>query len=49
MINKRQIFKFYFQILKQQQEGLQHLIDIIKEDATDLQLIEQGISKSPAR
>ncbi|XP_059154132.1 nucleoporin p54-like [Physella acuta] len=36
-------------ILKQQQEGLQHLIDIIKEDAADLQLIEQGISKSPAR
>ncbi|KAH9496040.1 Nuclear pore complex protein Nup54 [Bulinus truncatus] len=36
-------------ILKQQQEGLQHLIDIIKDDSADLQLIEQGISKSPAR
>jgi len=34
------------QILKQQQEGLQHLINIIKEDATDLQLIEQGIAKT---
>ncbi|CAL1539358.1 unnamed protein product [Lymnaea stagnalis] len=28
---------------------LQYLIEIIKEDATDLQLIEQGISKTPAR
>ncbi|XP_005112153.1 nucleoporin p54 isoform X2 [Aplysia californica] len=37
------------QILKQQQEGLQHLINIIKEDATDLQLIEQGISKTQSR
>ena len=37
---------FFFQILKQQQEGLQHLINIIKEDATDLQLIEQGIAKT---
>ncbi|KAK3798088.1 hypothetical protein RRG08_034644 [Elysia crispata] len=36
-------------ILKQQQEGLQHLIDIIKEDAADLQLIEQGIAKSQPR
>lgn len=34
------------QILKQQQEGLQHLINIIKEDAADLQLIEQGIAKT---
>ncbi|RUS82171.1 hypothetical protein EGW08_010053 [Elysia chlorotica] len=36
-------------ILKQQQEGLQHLIDIIKEDAADIQLIEQGIAKSQPR
>ncbi|KAK6976785.1 nucleoporin p54 [Biomphalaria glabrata] len=36
-------------MLKQQQDGIQHLIEIIKEDAADLQLIEQGISKSPAR
>jgi len=34
------------QILKQQQEGLQHLINIIKEDAADLQLIEQGIARA---
>lgn len=34
------------QILKQQQEGLQHLISIIKEDAADLQLIEQGMAKT---
>lgn len=36
-------------ILKQQQEGIQHLIDIIKEDAADLQLIEQGIAKTQPR
>ncbi|BFZ05156.1 hypothetical protein BsWGS_08195 [Bradybaena similaris] len=33
-------------ILKQQQDGIQHLIDIVKEDATDMQLIEQGVGKS---
>ena len=33
----------YFQHLKQQQEGLQHLISIIKEDVDDLKLIEQGL------
>ncbi|BFZ15315.1 hypothetical protein BsWGS_18354 [Bradybaena similaris] len=33
-------------ILKQQQDGLQHLIEIIKEDAADIQLIEQGVAKS---
>ncbi|CAG5135324.1 unnamed protein product [Candidula unifasciata] len=33
-------------ILKQQQDGLQHLIEIIKEDAADVHLIEQGLAKS---
>ncbi|XP_064637552.1 nucleoporin p54-like [Lineus longissimus] len=32
------------QHLKQQQEGLQHLINIIKEDLGDLQLVEQGLA-----
>lgn len=31
------------QLLKQQQEGLRHLIQIIKEDGQDLQLIEQNL------
>ena len=33
-----------FQLLKQQQEGLQHLIDIIKEDTQDMNLIDQGLA-----
>ncbi|KAK3099683.1 hypothetical protein FSP39_007976 [Pinctada imbricata] len=31
------------QLLKQQQEGLKHLVDIIKEDSHDLQLIEENL------
>ena len=33
------------QHLKQQQEGLQHLIAIIKDDLDDLQLIEHGLTE----
>ncbi|XP_060083541.1 nuclear pore complex protein Nup54-like [Ylistrum balloti] len=36
------------QLLKQQQEGLRHLIQIIKEDGQDLQLIEQNL-ETPSR
>ncbi|XP_045203679.2 nuclear pore complex protein Nup54-like [Mercenaria mercenaria] len=31
-------------LLKQQQEGLTHLIDIVKEDTQDLNVIEQGLT-----
>lgn len=34
------------QHLKQQQQGLQHLIGIIKDDLEDLRLIEQEMSSS---
>ena len=37
-------FLEYFQLLNQQQEGLQHLIDIVKEDTKDLNLIDQGLA-----
>ncbi|CAH1776827.1 unnamed protein product [Owenia fusiformis] len=37
------------QHLKQQQEGLQYLIEIIKDDFEDLKLIEQGLSESTRR
>ena len=33
------------QHLKQQQEGLQHLISIIKDDLDDLLLIEHGLTE----
>ncbi|XP_033743990.1 nuclear pore complex protein Nup54-like isoform X2 [Pecten maximus] len=36
------------QLLKQQQEGLRHLIQIIKQDGQDLQLIEQNLD-APSR
>ncbi|KAK3576887.1 hypothetical protein CHS0354_012945 [Potamilus streckersoni] len=36
------------QILKQQQEGLHHLIQIIKEDAQDINMIEQSLIDSRA-
>lgn len=35
-----------FQHLKQQQEGLSHLISVIKEDLEDIKLIEHGLSDS---
>ena len=34
----------YFQLLNQQQEGLTHLIDIVKEDMQDLNVIEAGLT-----
>ncbi|XP_061189372.1 nucleoporin p54-like [Saccostrea echinata] len=34
------------QLLKQQQDGLKHLVDIIKEDAQDVQLMEQNLEAS---
>ncbi|ESO89471.1 hypothetical protein LOTGIDRAFT_192964 [Lottia gigantea] len=37
------------QLLKQQQEGLEHLIQIIKDDSQDLDLIEQGLLKKTVR
>ena len=37
---------FFFQLLKQQQEGLKHLVDIIKDDAQDIQLMEQNLEAS---
>jgi len=33
----------FFQHLKQQQDGITHLISIIKEDLDDLKLVEQGL------
>ncbi|XP_078325734.1 nuclear pore complex protein Nup54-like isoform X2 [Crassostrea virginica] len=33
-------------LLKQQQEGLKHLVDIIKDDAQDIQLMEQNLEAS---
>ena len=41
-------FLEYFQLLNQQQEGLQHLIDIVKEDTKDLNLIDQGLADTSA-
>lgn len=35
-------------LLKQQQEGLQHLIDIIKDDTQDMNLIDQGLAEASA-
>lgn len=35
-----------FQHLKQQQEGLSHLISVIKDDLEDIKLIEHGLSDS---
>ncbi|KAL4230131.1 Nuclear pore complex protein Nup54 [Mactra antiquata] len=35
-------------LLKQQQEGLTHLIDIVKDDMQDLNVIEQGLSDPAA-
>jgi len=40
---------FVFQLLKQQQEGLTHLIDIVKEDIQDLNVIEQGLVDTSTR
>lgn len=34
-------------LLKQQQEGLKHLVNIIKEDAQDIQLMEMNLEASP--
>lgn len=36
----------YFQHLKQQQDGLSHLISVIKDDLEDIKLIEHGLSDS---
>lgn len=36
----------HFQHLKQQQEGLSHLISVIKDDLEDIKLIEHGLSDS---
>lgn len=36
----------YLQHLKQQQEGLSHLISIIKDDLEDIKLIEHGLNES---
>lgn len=36
----------FFQHLKQQQEGLSHLISVIKDDLEDIKLIEHGLSDS---
>lgn len=35
-----------FQHLKQQQDGLSHLISVIKDDLEDIKLIEHGLSDS---
>lgn len=37
---------FFFQLLKQQQDGLKHLVDIIKDDSQDVQLMEQNLDAS---
>lgn len=37
---------FLVQHLKQQQEGLSHLISVIKDDLEDIKLIEHGLSDS---
>ena len=42
------LFLCLFQLLKQQQEGLTHLIDITKEDVQDLNVIEQGLTDTLA-
>jgi hypothetical protein len=41
-------FIFYnsFQHLKQQQEGLSHLISIIKDDLEDIKLVEHGLNET---
>lgn len=39
-------FLNYLQHLKQQQEGLSHLISIIKDDLEDIKLIEHGLNES---
>lgn len=36
----------FFQHLKQQQEGLSHLISVIKDDLEDIKLIEHGLGDS---
>lgn len=33
-----------FQHLKQQQEGISHLISVIKDDLEDIKLVEHGLS-----
>lgn len=40
------VFWKYLQHLKQQQEGLSHLISIIKDDLEDIKLIEHGLNES---
>lgn len=40
------VFCKYLQHLKQQQEGLSHLISIIKDDLEDIKLIEHGLNES---
>ena len=39
---------FSLQCLKQQQEGLQHLMSIIRDDLDDLRIIEQGYTDPPS-
>lgn len=39
-------FLNHLQHLKQQQEGLSHLISIIKDDLEDIKLIEHGLNES---
>lgn len=40
------LYFFAFQHLKQQQEGLSHLISVIKDDLEDIKLIEHGLGDS---
>ncbi len=43
MILHDKVYFVHLQHLQQQQQGIQHLISIIKTDLDDLQLIEQGL------
>lgn len=38
-----------FQLLRQQQDGLKHLIQIVKDDSHDLQLMENSLQESSHR
>lgn len=44
--NSHNFLSCHFQHLKQQQDGLSHLISVIKDDLEDIKLIEHGLSDS---